>query len=72
MLCSTYIIRFRTSISGKMVLKGKGRILPHIRGGYYIYISKDVVSDSAFPFKAPEDVSVRIEGRKIVVEKARK
>jgi len=52
-----------------MALKGKGRILPHIRGGYYIYISKDVASDSTFPFKVPEDVSVRIEGKKIVVEK---
>lgn len=56
-------------MSGKMALKGKGRILPHIRGGYYIYISKDVASDSTFPFKVPEDVSVRIEGKKIVVEK---
>lgn len=52
-----------------MALKGKGRILPHVRGGYYIYISKDVANDSAFPFKVPEDVIVRIEGRKIIVER---
>jgi hypothetical protein len=67
----SYIIRFRTSISGKMVLKGRGRILPHVRGGYYIYISKDVASDSAFPFKVPEDVTIRIENKKIIVEKER-
>lgn len=52
-----------------MVLKGRGRILPHIRGGYYIYVSKDVANDSAFPFKVPEDVLIRIEGKKLIVEK---
>lgn len=69
MLCSTCIIRFRTTLSGKMTLKGKGRILPHVRGGYYIYISKDVAKDSAFPFKVPENVTVKIKGKKIIVEK---
>ena len=52
-----------------MAMEGKGRILPHVRGGYYIYISRDVAMDSTFPFKVPEDVTVRIEGRKIIVEK---
>ena len=52
-----------------MALKGKGRILPHVRGGYYIYISKDVANDSAFPFKVPEDVTVKLEKDKIIIEK---
>jgi hypothetical protein len=52
-----------------MVKEGKGRILPHVRGGYYIYISRDVAKDSAFPFKPPEDVVVKINGKKIIVEK---
>jgi len=54
-----------------MALKGKGRVLKHIRGGCYIYISKDVANDSAFPFKKSEDVNVRIEGRKIIIEKVK-
>jgi len=69
MLCTAYIIRFRTYYSGYMVVKGKGRILPHVRGGYYIYVSRDVAMDSAFPFKVPEDVTVKIDGKKIIVEK---
>ena len=52
-----------------MAKEGKGRILPHVRGGYYIYVSRDVAIDSAFPFKVPEDVTVRIEGKRIIVEK---
>lgn len=52
-----------------MTLKGKGRILPHVRGGYYIYVSKDVADDSAFPFKVPEDVMVKIEDKKLIVER---
>lgn len=52
-----------------MVLRGKGRILPHVRGGYYIYVSKDVANDSAFPFEVPEDITIKIEGKKLIVEK---
>ena len=52
-----------------MALKGKGRILPHIRGGVYVYISKDVANDSAFPFKTKENVKVNIGNKKIIIEK---
>ena len=33
-----------------------------------LYIPADVVKDSLFPFGPDEEVSVRIEGRRLVVE----
>lgn len=53
-----------------MVLKGKGRILPHVRGGVYIYVSKEVANDSVFPFKEPEDVVVEIKKKELLIKKA--
>jgi hypothetical protein len=35
-----------------------------------IYLSKDFVNDSAFPFKPNEKLIAKIENRKIVIEKA--
>lgn len=52
-----------------MTLEGKGRILPHKRGGVYIYVSKDVANDSAFPFKKSEDVKIVIKGKEIMIKK---
>ena len=44
---------------------GKGKVVD--RGGKYsktfIYIPKEVASDTSFPFKKGEDVTVRIEGK---------
>ena len=54
-----------------MVLKGKGRILPHVRGGVYIYVSKEVANDSAFPFKESEAVEIRIEKKGLLIKKAK-
>ena len=34
-----------------------------------VYIPADVVKDSLFPFGPNEEVSVRIEGRRLVVER---
>jgi len=35
-----------------------------------LYIPADVVKDSLFPFTANEEVVVRIEGEKLVVERS--
>lgn len=35
-----------------------------------IYLPKDFVNDSAFPFKPNEKLIAKIENRKIVIEKA--
>jgi hypothetical protein len=37
-----------------------------------IYLQKDFVNDSAFPFKVGEDLLMKVEGSRIVIEKASK
>lgn len=57
-----------------MTGEGKGKIVN--RGKKYskifIYIPKEVSSDTSFPFKAGEDVTVKIEGKRLVIEKRQK
>ncbi len=51
--------------------QGKGKIVD--RGKNYrkifVYIPKEVSSDTSFPFKPGDDVIVKIEGKKLVIEK---
>jgi len=51
--------------------QGKGKIVD--RGKKYrkifIYIPKEVSADTSFPFKPGDDVIVKIEGKKLVIEK---
>jgi len=53
---------------------GKGKIVD--RGWKYrkifVYIPKEVASDTSFPFEIGEDVTVRIEGKRLVIEKREK
>jgi len=53
---------------------GKGKVVD--RGKKYskifIYIPQKVVQDTRFPFKKGEDVTVRIEGEKLIIEKWKK
>lgn len=35
----------------------------------YIYLPKDLVKDSAFPFKSDDKVLVHIQNRRLVIEK---
>ena len=34
-----------------------------------IYIPADLVKDSSFPFQADEEVTIRIEGQRLIVER---
>ena len=56
-----------------MVLTGMARIILGTRSDRsrtgVLYIPADVVKDSLFPFSANEEVLVRIEGSKLVVER---
>ena len=56
-----------------MVLTGTARIVLGTRSDRsrtgVLYIPADVVKDSLFPFSADEEVLVRIEGKKLVVER---
>jgi len=53
---------------------GKGKVVD--RGKKYskifIYIPQKVALDTRFPFKKGEDVTVRIEGEKLIIEKWKK
>ena len=41
-----------------------------VESRHSIYLPKDFVNDSAFPFKPNEKLIAKIENRKIVIEKA--
>ncbi|MBS7616959.1 hypothetical protein KEJ45_07165 [Candidatus Bathyarchaeota archaeon] len=57
-----------------MAGEGKGKVVD--RGSKYskifIYISKEVASDTSFPFEAGEDVIVKIDGKRLIIEKLQK
>ncbi|MCK4456281.1 MAG: hypothetical protein KAW39_00920 [Thermoplasmata archaeon] len=55
-----------------MALKGKGRLHEPVKGRFMLYIPTDVHKDSAFPFKAKEEVEVEIAGKELVVRKLRR
>lgn len=52
-----------------MTLEGIGRFYEHVKGRIVLYIPSDVRKDSTFPFKVGESVKVRIDGKRLVVEK---
>ncbi len=52
-----------------MTLEGKGSVYRHAKGRIVIYVPSDVHKDSAFPFDVGENVTVRIDGDRLVVEK---
>ncbi|MEM1552206.1 MAG: hypothetical protein QXH03_06025 [Candidatus Bathyarchaeia archaeon] len=56
-----------------MTGEGKGKVVN--RGKKYrkifIYIPKEVSSDTSFPFKVGEDVTVKIDGERLIIEKRR-
>jgi hypothetical protein len=63
-----------TSEGGSVAGEGKGKIVD--RGWKYpkifVYIPKEVASDTSFPFKIGENVTVRIDGQRLVIEKREK
>lgn len=60
----------------QIMIKGVGKVInrPTKTGGklydkFFIYIPISVAKDSAFPFKPGDEVEVRIEGKRLVIEK---
>jgi hypothetical protein len=58
------------------MIQGTGRVInrPTKSGGkvydkFFIYIPTSVAKDSAFPFEPGEEVTIKIEGRKLIIEK---
>jgi hypothetical protein len=52
-----------------MVLKGETRMY-RFDGRHSIYVPAGLVNDSAFPFTLDERLAIRIDGKKLVLEKA--
>lgn len=42
------------------------------KGRHTLYLQKELVNDSAFPFKVGEDLVVEIEGEKLQISRPRK
>lgn len=54
-----------------MVLEGETKMYSSA-GRHSIYVPARLVNDSAFPFRLGEALIIRIEGTRIVIEKAKK
>ena len=54
-----------------MVLSGKGKVTRN-RGSMLIPIPAPVAKDSQIPFKVGDEVSIRIDGDKVIIEKVDK
>lgn len=54
-----------------MALEGPGRLERPEANRTRIYISTSVAGDSAFPFKPGDKLSLRIDGKRLIVEKAK-
>jgi hypothetical protein len=59
------------------MLEAKTRFTERVvtaKGHHYtqmvLYVPKDLVKDSQFPFKAGQDLTMRIEGGRVILEKA--
>ena len=52
-----------------MALEGNGSVYEHAKGRVVVYIPAAVRNDSQFPFDIGDKVKVRIQGKKLVVEK---
>jgi hypothetical protein len=61
-------IMVRTAVLA-MVAQTKTKIL-EVGSRHTIYLEKGFVEDSAFPFKPGEPISIRVDGKKLIVEKA--
>jgi hypothetical protein len=59
------------------MLEGKGRLSRRKDGKYFLYLPKNVVLDSAFPFKLDSSMAVKVvadpkEGKLLVLPETKK
>jgi len=52
-------------------LKGETKIYSS-DGRHSIYIPADIIKDSAFPFTLVDRLSIHVEGKRLIIEKAGK
>jgi len=55
-----------------MVAEGRGRIWRRKDGKYFMYLSKHLAEDSAFPFKTETSIQVKViidpKGKKLLIK----
>jgi len=63
---------------GTKMREGKGKFVNHpTRTGqklydkFYIYVPTEVARDGTFPFKVGDEVSIRIEDNRLIIEKTK-
>ena len=61
------VVMFRWPMS----TAGYGSFYEHAKGRLVLYIPADLRKDSSFPFRVSQKVLIRIEGKRLVVEKVR-
>lgn len=57
-----------------MPLEGTGKLIFRQSGLYYtywIYLSKELVRDSQFPFKEKDALRIKIQEKRLIIEKNR-
>lgn len=54
-----------------MALEGPGRLERPEASRTRIYVSAKVAEDSAFPFKRGDKLFIRIDGKRLVIERAK-
>lgn len=54
-----------------MALDGEGSLYEHTKGKVVLYLPAAVVRDSAFPFEVGDKLRIRIEGKRLIVERSR-
>lgn len=54
-----------------MALEGKARFVSYEKSRTLIYVSKRVVDDSAFPFDPGDQLTARIDGDRLIIQKAK-
>ncbi|MCA1811752.1 MAG: hypothetical protein ABR562_02275 [Thermoplasmatota archaeon] len=59
------------NLAADMALEGKGRLIQAEASRTLIYVSQKVAGDSAWPFKAGDELLIRIDtkGKRVIVEK---
>ncbi len=56
------------------LLEGRSKFTIPSKGSYtgVVYIPADIVKDSNFPFRSNDEVTVRIQGKKLVIAEDKK
>jgi len=77
--CKRYVNIFVTPNEDTKMREGKGRFInrPTRTGGriydkFFIYIPTEVARDGTFPFKEGDEVTIRIDDERLIIEKLKK